>query len=79
MVSASPTAKSLGWAIRRAGRPKPPLSPYVCSNAAAARSTPNKQARIQALPLSALEALADALLDFEGPEDHKTWLSDHAC
>jgi predicted transposase YdaD len=40
---------------------------------------PNQQARIQALPLSALEALADALLDFEGPEDLKAWLSGHAC
>jgi len=36
---------------------------------------PNQQARIEALPLSALEALADALLDFEGPEDLKAWLS----
>ena len=36
---------------------------------------PNQQARIQALPLSALEALADALLDFQGPEDLKAWLS----
>lgn len=38
---------------------------------------PNQQARIQALPISALEALADALLDFEGPEDLKAWLSGH--
>jgi len=38
---------------------------------------PNQQARIQALPLSALEALADALLDFQGPEDLKAWLSGH--
>ncbi len=39
---------------------------------------PNQQARIQALPISALEALADALLDFEGPEDLKAWLSGNA-
>jgi len=39
---------------------------------------PNQEARIQALPLSALEALADALLDFQGPEDLKAWLSGHA-
>jgi predicted transposase YdaD len=36
---------------------------------------PNQQARIEALSLSALEALADALLDFQGPEDLKAWLS----
>ncbi len=39
---------------------------------------PNQQARIQGLPLSALEALADALLDFQGPEDLKAWLSGYA-
>ncbi len=39
---------------------------------------PNQEARIQALPLSALEALADALLDFQGPEDLKAWLSSNA-
>jgi predicted transposase YdaD len=39
---------------------------------------PSQQARIEALPLSSLEALADALLDFEGPEDLNTWLSGHA-
>jgi predicted transposase YdaD len=38
---------------------------------------PNQQARIEALSLSALEALADALLDFQGPEDLKAWLSGH--
>ena len=32
-------------------------------------------ARIQALPLEQLEALADALLDFTGPEDLATWLA----
>jgi len=39
---------------------------------------PNHEARIQALPLSALESLADALLDFQGPEDLKAWLSSNA-
>jgi len=38
---------------------------------------PELQARIQALPLSAFEALADALLDFRGPEDLKEWLGGH--
>jgi len=32
-------------------------------------------ARIQALPLEQLEALADALLDFTGPGDLATWLA----
>jgi hypothetical protein len=41
--------------------------------------TPSQQSRIQALPLSALEALLDALLDFQGPEDLNTWLSQHAA
>ena len=31
-------------------------------------------ARIQALPLGQLESLADALLDFTGPEDLQAWL-----
>jgi len=37
--------------------------------------TPSQQSRIQALPLSALEALLDALLDFQGPDDLNAWLS----
>jgi predicted transposase YdaD len=37
--------------------------------------TPSQQSRIQALPLSALEALLDALLDFQGPDDLTAWLS----
>ncbi|MFM8277563.1 MAG: DUF2887 domain-containing protein [Cyanobium sp.] len=36
--------------------------------------TPQQQARLQALPLAQLEALADALLDFQGPEDLTAWL-----
>jgi predicted transposase YdaD len=35
-------------------------------------------ARIQALPLQQLEALADALLDFQGPNDLATWLAANA-
>jgi predicted transposase YdaD len=34
-------------------------------------------ARIQALPLEQLEALADALLDFSGSEDLTNWLAEH--
>jgi hypothetical protein len=33
-----------------------------------------RQARLQALPLSELEALADALLDVRGPDDLEAWL-----
>jgi predicted transposase YdaD len=32
-------------------------------------------ARIQALPLDQIEALADALLDFQGPVDMAAWLA----
>ena len=32
-------------------------------------------AQIQALPLEQLEALADALLDFQGPADLTAWLA----
>ena len=35
-------------------------------------------ARIQALPLQQLEALAEALLDFSGPADLAAWLAEHA-
>ena len=34
-------------------------------------------ARIQALPLEQLEALAEALLDFSGPADLAAWLEKH--
>ena len=34
-------------------------------------------ARIQALPLEQLEALADALLDFQSPADLANWLAQH--
>ena len=32
-------------------------------------------AQIQSLPLGQLEALADALLDFQGPDDLVAWLA----
>ena len=35
-------------------------------------------ARIKALPLQQLEALAEALLDFSGPADLTSWLAEHA-
>jgi predicted transposase YdaD len=36
-----------------------------------------QQARIQGLPLAELEALADALLDFQSPADLSAWLAQH--
>jgi hypothetical protein len=39
---------------------------------------PAHQSRIQAHPLTALETLSVALLDFHGPDDLTTWLSRHA-
>ena len=35
-------------------------------------------AQIQALQIDKLEALADALLDFQGPDDLATWLAANA-
>ena len=35
-------------------------------------------ARVQALPLDQLEALAEALLDFSGSADLAAWLEEHA-
>ena len=35
-------------------------------------------AQIQALHIDKLEALADALLDFQGPDDLATWLAANA-
>jgi len=35
-------------------------------------------ARIQAMSLAQLEALAEALLDFSGPGDLAAWLAAHA-
>lgn len=35
-------------------------------------------AQIQALPIDKLEALADALLDFQGPADLAAWLAANA-
>ena len=39
--------------------------------------SPDTTARIQALPLPQLEALAEALLDFTGPDDLSAWLAQH--
>ncbi len=39
---------------------------------------PEQQVRIQGLPLSDLEALADALLDFQSPADLAAWLAKQA-
>ena len=36
--------------------------------------TPQQVARIRALPLERLEALAEALLDFQNPQDLDAWL-----
>ncbi|MFN7899216.1 MAG: DUF4351 domain-containing protein, partial [Synechococcaceae cyanobacterium] len=36
--------------------------------------TPQQVVRIRALPLERLEALAEALLDFQNPQDLDTWL-----
>jgi predicted transposase YdaD len=40
--------------------------------------TPTTTARIEALPLEQLEALAEALLDFQGPADLAAWLAGSA-
>ena len=37
--------------------------------------TPSQEARIRALPLPQLEALAEALLDFQGADDLEAWLT----
>jgi hypothetical protein len=37
-----------------------------------------QQARIQGLPLAELEALADALLDFQSSADLSAWLAQHS-
>jgi hypothetical protein len=37
--------------------------------------TPSQEARIRALPLPQLEALAEALLDFQGAGDLEAWLA----
>jgi predicted transposase YdaD len=39
--------------------------------------TPGQQTQIQSLPLADLEALADALLDFQGSADLTAWLAQH--
>lgn len=40
--------------------------------------SPATTARIEALPLEQIEALAEALLDFQGPADLAAWLQEHA-
>jgi hypothetical protein len=40
--------------------------------------TASQQARIQALPLTELETISIALIDFQGPADLNTWLSRQA-
>ena len=37
-----------------------------------------QESRIRELPLPQLEALGEALLDFQGPADLKTWLAANA-
>lgn len=59
------TAEAAEMALRQLNRRCAPLS-----------EAPT--ARIQALPLEQLEALAEALLDFGGPGDLSAWLADHA-
>ena len=58
-------AEATSMAIRQLSRRCGPLS---------AATT----ARIQAMPLQQLEALADALLDFAGADDLASWLAEHA-
>ncbi len=37
--------------------------------------SPEQEARVRSLPMPRLEALAEALLDFQGPDDLNTWLA----
>ena len=57
-------AEAASVALRQLGRRCGPLSEATT-------------ARIQALPLEQLEALAEALLDFSGPADLAAWLEEH--
>ena len=41
--------------------------------------TLQQQAQLQALPLERLETLADALLDFQGPDDMAAWLRNNGA
>lgn len=58
-------AEAAAMAIRQLNRRCGPLSEAIT-------------ARIQALPLDQLEALAEALLDFTGPDDLAAWFAAHA-
>jgi hypothetical protein len=42
------------------------------------KSKSSATAQIRALPLEQLEALADALLDFQGPAELSAWLATNA-
>jgi hypothetical protein len=53
------------------------LSPCASSTVAAGPLSEATSAHIQTLPLAALEALAEALLDFSGPADLATWWNEH--
>ena len=53
---------------------KLPLYPSASCRAVAARSSPTNRPSSR-VPLSDLENLADALLDFQGPADLNTWLN----
>ena len=50
-------------------------APLPLSPAGAASRTSATTVQIQVLPLEQLEALADALLDFQGPADLASWLA----
>lgn len=52
------------FALRRLNRRSPPPSPTAATTA-----------EIQASPVDKLEALAEALLDFQGPADLAAWLA----
>ncbi len=55
-----------------AAQPRPPAH-RRCGPLTGATTT-----QIQALPVEKLEALAEALLDFQGPADLSAWLAAHS-
>ena len=54
------------------------MTPRLRLNRRCGPLTDATTAQIQALPLGQFEALADALLDFTGPDDLATWLAANA-
>ena len=58
-----------GHQTGEAGHGPPPAPPPLRRPLSRARDP------LRALPLPRLEALADALLDFQGPEDLNAWLA----